>query len=161
MDTDKFSNWLSRIDGISIVKTEKDKLYFAISQENLIIKITKTANLSDNFISIHSEEEGILFCIHNTDFNKFVEIWEDKNSYDKSSKKYGIPDLSLVTVNQMMKELKKRENISFAFVMTELSDAQNILLEGSGNPTYICGLLSRGLYIANKFAEKDLNFDKS
>jgi hypothetical protein len=58
----------------------------------------------------------------------------------------------------MMHELKKRQNISFVFVMSENLNVSNITLEASGNPTYLCGLLARGQHLANKFAEKDIKY---
>ena len=119
----------------------------------MIKRVTKIADASDNFLSIHDAPDGIVFCLHTHKLDVFVQLWENK-----TTSKLGIPDLSLVTVKQMMNELKKRENISFAFVMTENTGLNNILLEASGNPTYICGLLSRASSLATKFADKDITY---
>ena len=70
----------------------------------------------------------------------------------------GIPDLSIVTVKQMIEELTTRENISFAFVMYDHSLPNNMTLEASGNPTFICGLLARATNLAAKYADKDINY---
>jgi hypothetical protein len=155
MTTEEFSYWFDKIEGVQVIKLDTDKVYFSLGSENLIKKITKTSNLSDNFLSLHDDKEGIIFCIHRHKLDKFIEIWENKCSVNA---KYGTPDLSFVTVSQMMHELKKRQNISFVFVMSENLNVSNITLEASGNPTYLCGLLARGQHLANKFAEKDIKY---
>ena len=155
MTTEEFSFWFDKIEGVQVIKLEQDRVYFSLGSENLIKKITKTCNISDNFLSLHDDKEGIIFCIHKHKFDKFVEIWENKSAINT---KYGTPDLSFVTVHQMMSELKKRQNISFVFVMSENLNLNNITLEASGNPTYLCGLLARGQHLANKFAEKNIKY---
>jgi hypothetical protein len=155
MTTEEFSYWFDKIEGVQVIKLDTDKVYFSLGSENLIKKITKTSNLSDNFLSLHDDKEGIVFCIHRHKLDKFIEIWENKCAVNA---KYGTPDLSFVTVSQMMHELKKRQNISFVFVMSENLNVSNITLEASGNPTYLCGLLARGQHLANKFAEKDIKY---
>jgi|688.fasta_scaffold71508_7 hypothetical protein len=155
MTTEEFSYWFDKIEGVQVIKLDTDKVYFSLGSENLIKKITKTSNLSDNFLSLHDDKEGIIFCIHRHKLDKFIEIWENKCAVNA---KYGTPDLSFVTVSQMMHELKKRQNISFVFVMSENLNVSNITLEASGNPTYLCGLLARGQHLANKFAEKDIKY---
>lgn len=152
MTTEEFSTWFSTIEGLSVVKIEEDKIYFMVSKETLVVKITKTANESDNFLSLHSDGSKMMFCLHKHKYDKFIEIYEGK-------KPEGIiPDLSLVTITQMMDELKKRKNISFAFVMMEHSESDNIALEASGNPTFICGLLARATNLAAKYADKNINY---
>jgi hypothetical protein len=155
MTTEEFSYWFDKIEGVQVIKLDTDKVYFSLGSENLIKKITKTSNLSDNFLSLHDDKEGIIFCIHRHKLDKFIEIWENKCAVNA---KYGTPDLSFVTVSQMMHELKKRQNISFVFVMSENLNVSNITLEASGHPTYLCGLLARGQHLANKFAEKDIKY---
>jgi len=155
MTTEEFSYWFDKIEGVQVIKLDTDKVYFSLGSENLKKKITKTSNLSDNFLSLHDDKEGIIFCIHRHKLDKFIEIWENKCAVNA---KYGTPDLSFVTVSQMMHELKKRQNISFVFVMSENLNVSNITLEASGNPTYLCGLLARGQHLANKFAEKDIKY---
>lgn len=152
MTTKEFSKWFSTIDGITITSIEEDRIYFMISKEPLVVKITKTANDSDNFLSLHSDGTKMLFCLHKHKYDKFIEIFEGKKT------ETAIPDLSLVTIEQMMNELKKRKNITFAFVMMEHADVDNIALEASGNPTFICGLLARATNLAAKYADKNINY---
>jgi hypothetical protein len=152
MITKEFAKWLSNIDGITVSLIEEDKVYFYITKENLVVKITKIANDSDNFLSLHSDGTKMLFCLHRHEYKKFIELFDGK-------KKEGIiPDLSLVTIEQMLDELKKRKTITFAFVMMEHSNVENIVLEASGNPTFICGLLARATNIASKYADKDIDY---
>ena len=47
-----------------------------------------------------------------------------------------------------IKLIEKSENLNL----------NNITLEASGNPTYLCGLLARGQHLANKFAEKNIKY---
>ena len=65
MTTKQFANWLSTIDGITVISIEKDKVYFFITKEQLVVKVTKTANESDNFLSLHSDSTKMMFCLHN------------------------------------------------------------------------------------------------
>jgi hypothetical protein len=72
----------------------------------------------------------------------------------------GLPDLSLTTIRQMALELKKRENLCFAIVWIEDNERDNIAIEGSGNPTQLVGLLSRGLHMTIEWADKNIKFHK-
>lgn len=72
----------------------------------------------------------------------------------------GIPDLSLTTIRQMATELKRRENLCFAVVWIEDNERDNIAIEGSGNPTQLVGLLSRGLHMTIEWADKNIKFHK-
>lgn len=72
----------------------------------------------------------------------------------------GLPDLSLTTIRQMALELKKRDNLCFAIVWIEDNERDNIAIEGSGNPTQLVGLLSRGLHMTIEWADKNIKFNK-
>jgi hypothetical protein len=72
----------------------------------------------------------------------------------------GIPDLSLVTIRQMANELKLRSNLTFALVWIENNERDNIAIEGSGNPTQLIGLLTRGSHMAIEWADKNIKFYK-
>lgn len=67
MTTEEFSYWFDKIEGVQVIKLDTDKVYFSLGSENLIKKITKTSNLSDNFLSLHDDKEGIIFVF--TDIN--------------------------------------------------------------------------------------------
>jgi len=152
MTTKEFAKWFSNIEGLNISSIEEDKVYFTITKEQLVVKITKTANESDNFLSLHSNGKNMVFCLHMHQYKKFIELFDGKKLENS------IPDLSLVTVNQMMDELKKRKNITFAFVMMEHSEVENIVLVASGNPTFICGLLARATNLAARYADKNIDY---
>jgi hypothetical protein len=151
MTTQEFVKWFSKVDGIVISKYDADRLYFYVTEEKLIVKITKSADSTDNFLSLHADENKILFCLHRHKLKEFMNHFIGKNDL-------GIPDLSIVTVRQMIEELTTRENISFAFVMYDHSLPNNMTLEASGNPTFICGLLARATSLAAKYADKDINY---
>lgn len=72
----------------------------------------------------------------------------------------GIPDLSLVTIRQMANELKRRDNICFALVWMEDTERDNIAIEGSGHPTQVVGLLTRGTNMAVEWADKNIRFQR-
>lgn len=74
------------------------------------------------------------------------------------NKELGIPDLSLVTLRQIANELKQRHNLTFALVWIENNERENIAIEGSGNPTQLVGLLSRGTHMAIEWADKNIKF---
>jgi len=152
MTTKEFAKWFSNIEGLNVSSIEEDKLYFTITKETLVVKITKTANESDHFLSLHSDGTKMMFCLHRRQYEKFIEIFEGKKIEGI------IPDLSLVTIEQMMEELKKRKNISFAFVKVEHTESENISLEASGNPTFICGLLARATNLAANYADKNIDY---
>lgn len=151
MNTEEFSEWISTIEDVEIIKVEEDKLCFFCTSEELVFKLTKVAEESKNVLSIKNHENKICFCLHNHDLKLFVQKWVGEN-------KKGIPDLSWVTLKQMAAELKKRDNITFALLWMEESGYENISLEASGNPTTLCGMLIRGLNLAVKHADKNINF---
>jgi len=102
----------------------------------------------------HDDKERIL-KIFSTRIKQFLER-QMEPKYDQ----YGVPDLSLVTIKQIARELKKRENLSFAMVWMEDSSKDNIAIEGNGNPTNLVGLLARGLHMAIEWSDKYLHFKK-
>jgi hypothetical protein len=105
-------------------------------------------------IVFHEDKERIL-KVFSARIKQFLERQREPK-YDQ----YGVPDLSLVTIKQIAKELKKRENLSFAMVWMEDSNKDNIAIEGNGNPTHLVGLLARGLHMAIEWSDKYLHFKK-
>ena len=90
---------------------------------------------------------------------KLTAIYESGGDGRKANhKELGIPDLSLVTIRQMAMELKQRNNLVFALVWIENNERDNIAIEGSGNPTQLVGLLSRGSHMAIEWADKNIKF---
>lgn len=52
MTTKEFATWFSKLDGLTIISIEEDKLFFYLKNESLVVKITQVANDSDNFFII-------------------------------------------------------------------------------------------------------------
>lgn len=90
---------------------------------------------------------------------KFENVLENNGNLKKAKQaELGIPDLSLVTIRQMANELKNRTGLTFALVWIENAERDNIAIEGSGNPTQLVGLLSRGSHMAIEWADKNIKF---
>ena len=68
--------------------------------------------------------------------------------------------MSLLTIRQMAAELKMRNGLTFALVWIENAERDNIAIEGSGNPTQLVGLLTRGSHMAIEWADKNIKFFK-
>jgi len=151
MTTKAFAEWLVSIDAIEILLVEENIIYFFCTSETTVVRITKVAEKTNNILSIKTHEGKICFCLHNSNFQNFVDKWHGEN-------KKGVPDLSWVTMKQMAKELKERNNLTFALVWMEESGQDNISLEASGSPTILCGMLSRGLNLAVKWADKKIDY---
>jgi hypothetical protein len=92
---------------------------------------------------------------------KLANILENNGDLKKAKhKEMGLPDLSLLTIRQMASELKQRTGLVFALVWIENAERDNIAIEGSGNPTQLVGLLSRGSHMAIEWADKNIKFFK-
>lgn len=151
MTSKDFSDWISQIDGIEVVNFDEEKILFFCSDENIILRLTEVAEETNSNLSIRTHSQKICFCLFKDSFENFVNNWHREN-------KKGVPDLSWVTIKQMATELKARNNLTFALVWMEDTGYDNISLEASGNPTILCGMLSRGLNLAIKYADKNINF---
>jgi hypothetical protein len=102
----------------------------------------------------HKKDTILLMC------EKLKKIIAPQNTSLIKYNDLGIPDLSFVTIRQMATELKQRENLTFAIVWIENNERDNIAIEGSGNPTQLIGLLTRGTHMAIEWADKNINFFK-
>lgn len=92
---------------------------------------------------------------------KFENIIASQGDVAKAKyKELGLPDLSLTTIRQMATELKKRNGLTFALVWIENAERDNIAIEGSGNPTQLVGLLTRGAHMAIDWADKNIKYYK-
>lgn len=151
MTTEEFAEWMAQLANIEVVSFDNDKILFFCTEETEVLKLTEVAEKSNHVLSIKKLDEKICFCLYNKDFSDFVSKWYGEN-------KKGIPDLSWVTIRQMAEELKKRDYISFALVYMEDSGHDNISLEANGNPTQLCGLLTRALNLAVKHADKNIDY---
>lgn len=151
MKTKEFSEWISQIDGIEVAVYDEDKILFLCTDETVVVKLTQVAEKSNHVLGIKTYDNKLCFCLYKNDYANFISNW-----YGETKK--GIPDLSWVTIRQMAEELKKRENLTFAILWIEESEYDNISLEASGNPTTLCGMLTRGLNLAVKYADKNINY---
>lgn len=152
MDTQEFSDWFGQIKGVIIKKVEEDRIFFECLEERLVVKITRIAEKTDNFLSLHTRKKEMVLCLHKHKLEDFKTKWEEPAT------KKGIPDLSVVTCRQMAYELKKRNNLTFALIWLEDEATENFNIEAVGNPTTLCGMLSRGLNLAIKWADRDVQY---
>lgn len=155
----EFANWLASISSVSNVVYQADKVYFIIHDEATVLKITTIAEKSKTVLTLHTNGKGIMFCLHGANFGNFMQVWNE-NDKSKINGKNGIPDLSLVTCKQIANELKKRKNLTFALIYAEENDADNISLDGNGDPNKLVGLIARGLNLSIQWADKNMKFEK-
>jgi len=176
MNFEEFLNSFKRIEGIKILES-KDGPYF-VSYSVLLDSTQKEMEsiieeLRGNFacdISLHSiDENSFKIVLGSIDLesnlksfsNKILELVVKQEDNRKSKyKEFGLPDLSLVTIKQMVEELKKRKNLVFSLVWIENNERDNIAIEGSGNPTQLVGLLARGVHMAIEWADRSIRFNK-
>ena len=154
MNIQDFSEWFDSLDDIEIIEIVDNKILFDCVSQDLVVKITKISEKTENTLALHSLGDKICMCLHAQNLENFYKAWNFES-------KKGIPDLSWVTCKQMADELKSRSNITVALLWIEEKGSENISLEASGNPTTLCGLLSRGLNMAIQFADKNLHFHQN
>jgi hypothetical protein len=176
MNFEDFLNTFKRIEGIKILES-KDGPYFVsyvVVLDDTQKSLSKIIDeLKGNFacdISMHDLDDhsfkiilGSINLESNLElfYSKIVHLVEkQENDRKKKYNELGIPDLSLVTIKQMVEELKKRKNLVFSLVWIENNERDNIAIEGSGNPTQLVGLLARGVHMAIEWADKSIRFNK-
>lgn len=168
---------LQKFEGITILGTNSDPpwIHFKAESEKIFVVISSQ-------ISELREQHGCAILVLNSpddpesvsyqllfegsnDANTAIIVLDKKLAAIVEStprqakmKELGIPDLSLVTLRQMAVELKQRHNLTFALVWIENNDRDNIAIEGSGSPTQLVGLLSRGTHMAIEWADKNIKF---
>lgn len=119
-------------------------------------KLVETENIYKLFFGSLSLKENIKLF-----HEKLSILIKDQDEEMKiKHQQFGMPDLSLVTIHQMVTELKKRKNLVFSLVWIENSNIDNISVQGSGNPTQVVGLLARGTHMAIEWADKNIRFNK-
>ena len=59
----------------------------------------------------------------------------------------------------MASELKKRKNLTFALVWMEEDGIENFNIEAVGNPTMLCGMLTRGVNMTTNWAESKAKYE--
>jgi len=126
---------------------------------NLFVMANKAKNSDVTYqIVVESDKKQNAIVM----LNKKLENILTNNGDSKKAKfkELGLPDLSLVTIRQMAAELKARTGLTFALVWIENTERDNIAIEGSGNPTQLVGLLTRGSHMAIEWADKNIKFFK-
>jgi hypothetical protein len=170
-----FIDEISGLDGLSVIQSESEPttwVLFSCDSEHSVAFMTALVDeiSNDSIVKmmpmthpIDQEKTAYQLVFHDqkekqikifsAKIRKYVEL-SKMPKYDSS----GIPDLSLVTIKQISKELKRRKNLTFAFVWMEDNSKDNISIEGNGNPTHLVGLLARGLHMAIEWSDKHLKF---
>lgn len=155
MTTEEFAKWFGEIENVVIQSVKEDRIFFECLDESLVHKITKIAEKSDNFLSLHTSKKDLILCLHSHKLDQFIKIWNEP----KVNKK-GVPDMTLVTCKQMADQLKNRENLTFALIWMEEDSVDNFNIEASGNPTVLCGMFTRAVNMAVNWAEKNIRYEE-
>lgn len=176
MSFDDFLNLFKRIEGIRIIES-KDGPYFISYlvvldqvQKEIELIVTDLRNNLSYDVSLHPSD-GVSFKLAfgsvglESNLSMFSDriapfIAKQEGERKGKYKEFGVPDLTLVTIKQMVEELKSRKNLVFSLVWIENSEKDNIAIEGSGNPTQLVGLLTRGVHMAIEWADKSIRFNK-
>lgn len=171
---------LSKLEGFNLISKGEDFRwihFYLLSEESIhilasqidqlkdqyacsLISLIKKDNEEDKSYQLLLEDENLenLIQIITKKINAVIEFDGDlKKALDKE---LGLPDLSLVTIQQMTRELKSRDNLTFALVWMESTEKENISIEGKGIPTQIVGLLTRGTHIAIEWADNGIKFKR-
>lgn len=171
MDFIEVINIFKKIEGLKLIETNNSPYsitYEIIDEESQLnlISLMKEIKNKDVFIKEGKKTQKLLILTNepnvlNQVYDQILYLTLLQEEKRKSKfKDLGIPDLSLVTIKQMTEELKKRNNLVFALVWIENNERDNIAIEGSGDPTQLVGLLSRGNHMAIEWAEKNIKFKK-
>jgi hypothetical protein len=177
---EKLTKTLVQFEGLEIIdkSTEYNWIHFKTDNENTLATISSqikevkeqyACNLIVLAGNSKSKDTSYQLVIedHNT-LNAIILLTKKLDNMlsaggdDKKAKQseLGLPDLSLVTIRQMATELKQRSGLTFALVWIENTERDNIAIEGSGNPTQLVGLLTRGSHMAIEWADKNIKFYK-
>lgn len=176
MNFEDFVNIFKKIEGIKILETRNGPNYikYSVNYNHVQEEINKISlELKEKFgcdISnslLENNKFKLFFGPSSLDKNikMFVDrimtlISDQDNERKKRHQEFGLPDMSLVTIRQMTEELKKRKNLVFSLVWIENNENDNISIEGSGNPTQVVGLLTRGTHMAIEWADQNIRFNK-
>lgn len=169
---------LKKFEGFTVIDTSPEGtwVHFKLNNENSLVSISNQINEikeqhpcsllvltnqedTEQFtyqLIIEAEDKATAMSVLTKKLANILEFNGDARR--AKHKELGLPDLSLVTIRQMAMELKQRQNLTFALVWIENTERDNIAIEGSGNPTQLVGLLSRGTHMAIEWADKNIKF---
>jgi hypothetical protein len=173
-------NTLNKFQGVKIIDTSKDFSWIHFKIDNgdvldavstLVIEVkdyypcdllvlTKKEKSKEISYQIVIDEKNRLQAIQLLDKKLENLLGSDGNVTKAKHRELGLPDMSLLTIRQMAAELKRRNGLTFALVWIENAERDNIAIEGSGNPTQLVGLLTRGSHMAIEWADKNIKFFK-
>lgn len=176
----KLVTTLNKFEGFNIIdiSTEYKWIHFKLNNEQSLNAIsTQISEVKEyypcNLLVLANQNDPKDFSyqlvIETEEKSRFVKILTKKlenvlenngNLRKAKQKELGLPDLSLITIRQMAAELKQRTGLTFALVWIENTERDNIAIEGSGNPTQLVGLLTRGTHMAIEWADKNIKFYK-
>lgn len=177
---DKLVKTLNKFEGIKLIDTSTDQswIHFKLYNEKTLTAIsTQITEMKENYpcnllvlANQHDPKDFSYQIVIETSKKletimmlqkKLSNVLESNGDLKKAKQKeMGLPDLSIVTIRQMASELKSRTGLVFALVWIENAERDNIAIEGSGNPTQLVGLLSRGTHMAIEWADKNIKFFK-
>lgn len=173
-----FVETLAKFEGVTILDTSLDPpwIYFKSEAEKISAVLSSQVNeLREQYgcailILINPDnQEDVSYQLlfeggeSNTAIivlNKKLSTIVESTPRQAKMKELGIPDLTLVTIRQIAMELKQRHNLTFALVWIENNERDNIAIEGSGAPTQLVGLLTRGTHMAIEWADKNIKFHR-
>ena len=176
----KLINVLNKFEGFNLIDSsnEFNWIHFKLNNEQSLNAISsQIAEVKDyypcNLLVLANQNDPKDFSyqlvIEVEDKSRFVKILAKKlenvlanngNLRKAHQKELGLPDLSLITIRQMAAELKQRTGLTFALVWIENTERDNIAIEGSGNPTQLVGLLTRGTHMSIEWSDKNIKFFK-
>lgn len=171
-DLEILINALEKFEGLTLIESDvKGKwINFKLSSEKTLYTISSVVTEVQEYHQCHllvlSSENDFIYQLlieSNDRIGAVIALTKRLMALHKpldKNKELGLPDLSLVTIRQMANELKQRSNVVFALVWIENSERDNIAVEGSGNPTQLVGLLTRGTHMAIDWADKNIKFFK-
>jgi hypothetical protein len=151
MNTKDFAEWLTSKKDMDVISLDEGRIFLTVNSEEKLVKLIETTEKSGNIITIHMQENAVVYCLHNQDLDKFVDVWENKSKKNKNP----VPDLEWATVKQIADELKSRDSLTFAIVHIEDDRIDNISLEANGDPNYIIGMLTRAVNMLVTYTEKN------
>lgn len=152
MNTKEFCEWAKDNNEIQITSWTDEKIYLLPTSETSFLKLINVADRSKNFISLHPQDDSVIYCLHNNNLEEFILHWEKETT----SNVKGIADLTWATCQQIGDELKSRENLIFALMWMEGNELEKLSVEAGGNPTLVAGMVTRGLNLILNWAAKPI-----
>lgn len=172
MDEKDFISFLetfSALEGLQVINSELPYWiqFYCFSQDIMDDLLSQIEDTNCKILPLPDKENPQEIYYKLTFENDFSLLFKRLKNYLDSGNyrtaklnELGIPDLSMVTIRQMAVELKQRKNICFALMWMEDNERDNIAIEGSGNPTQLVGLISRGLHMAIEWSDKNIKFQR-